>query len=67
MAPTRSIPISTSSKDSGGALLREKLVEIEAARFVVMVDETKLVDRLGKRAPVPVEVVRSGTHEPQRA
>ena len=46
----------------GGALLREKLVEIEAARLVIMVDESKPVPRLGMRAPVPVEIVRFGWH-----
>ena len=44
-------------KGLGGALLREKMVVQAAARFVVIVDETKEVDRLGTRAPLPVEVV----------
>ncbi len=43
-------------KGLGGALLREKVVVSAAARFVVMVDESKLVDRLGRKAPLPVEV-----------
>jgi ribose 5-phosphate isomerase A len=47
-------------KGLGGALLREKLVARTARRFVVVVDETKLVERLGKRARVPVEVVPFG-------
>lgn len=46
-------------KGRGKALLREKIVEVHAARFVVMVDESKLVPRLG-RGPVPVEVVPFG-------
>ncbi|HEX4211807.1 MAG TPA: ribose-5-phosphate isomerase RpiA [Candidatus Dormibacteraeota bacterium] len=43
-------------KGRGGALLREKLVASAADRFVVIVDETKLVDRLG-RGRLPVEIV----------
>lgn len=42
-------------KGLGRALLREKIVEIHADRFVVIVDETKIVPRLGQ-GPLPVEV-----------
>jgi ribose 5-phosphate isomerase A len=45
-------------KGLGGALLREKIVEIAARRFAVIVDESKLVDRLGTRGPLPVEVTQ---------
>lgn len=44
-------------KGMGGAHLREKVVACAAARFVVVADESKLVARLGARAPLPVEVV----------
>jgi ribose 5-phosphate isomerase A len=44
-------------KGLGRALLREKVVEIHAERFVVIVDESKLVPRLGTRGPLPVEIV----------
>jgi ribose 5-phosphate isomerase A len=47
-------------KGLGGALLWEKIVESAADRFIVVVDESKLVDRLGRKAPVPVEVVPFG-------
>ena len=47
-------------KGLGGALLWEKIVESAADRFVVVADESKLVTRLGERAPVPVEVVPFG-------
>jgi len=47
-------------KGLGGALLREKLVVIAATRFVVMIDESKLVSGLGTRSPLPVEVDRFG-------
>ncbi|MBV8574456.1 MAG: ribose 5-phosphate isomerase A [Acetobacteraceae bacterium] len=49
-------------KGLGGALLREKIVAEAARRFVVVVDASKAVSRLGERAPEPVEVVRFG-HE----
>lgn len=47
-------------KGLGGALVREKIVAHAADRFVVLVDARKLVDRLGTRSPLPVEVVRFG-------
>lgn len=43
-------------KGLGGALLREKVVVAAANDFAVLVDYTKLVDRLGRRAPLPVEI-----------
>lgn len=47
-------------KGMGGALLREKMVAQAADRFVVIVDGSKEVDRLGQRSPLPVEVVPFG-------
>ncbi|HVO03046.1 MAG TPA: ribose-5-phosphate isomerase RpiA [Candidatus Cybelea sp.] len=47
-------------KGLGGALLREKIVAAASARMMVVVDETKVVDRLGGAVPVPVEIVRFG-------
>jgi len=44
-------------KGGGGALLREKIVESAAKRFIVIADSTKLVEHLGK-FPLPVEVIR---------
>lgn len=45
-------------KGLGGALLREKMVAQASHRMIVIADDSKLVDRLGEKAPVPVEVVR---------
>jgi len=42
-------------KGLGRALLREKIVEIHAGRLIIIVDESKLVPRLG-RGPLPVEL-----------
>ncbi|HEY8290418.1 MAG TPA: ribose-5-phosphate isomerase RpiA [Acetobacteraceae bacterium] len=47
-------------KGLGGALLREKIVAAASDRLVIVADETKLVDRLGTTARVPVEVVPFG-------
>lgn len=43
-------------KGRGGALLREKMVEVQAKKFVVIVDESKLVEGLGISGAMPVEV-----------
>ncbi|HEX8618144.1 MAG TPA: ribose-5-phosphate isomerase RpiA [Thermoanaerobaculia bacterium] len=42
-------------KGRGGALLREKIVEQQALRFIVIADESKIVERLGVGV-LPVEV-----------
>ena len=43
-------------KGLGGALLREKIVAMASAEVVIVVDAAKLVERLGTKAPLPVEV-----------
>ncbi len=44
-------------KGRGAAHTREKIVAAQADRFVVLVDDSKLVDQLGTRMPLPVEVL----------
>ena len=44
-------------KGRGAAHVREKVVAALAARFAVLVDESKRVERLGTTQPVPVEVL----------
>lgn len=44
-------------KGRGGALLREKIVAAASRRLVIIVDDSKLVDKLATRMPVPVEVI----------
>jgi ribose 5-phosphate isomerase A len=44
------------TKGGGGALFREKCIALAAEQFIVIVDESKLVERLGT-FPTPVEVV----------
>lgn len=43
-------------KGRGGALLREKMVEMQAKKFIVIVDDSKLVPGLGISGAMPVEV-----------
>lgn len=45
-------------KGLGHSLLREKIVVSATRRFIVISDHRKLVERLGQRAPVPVEVIQ---------
>jgi len=47
-------------KGRGGALLREKIVAAASKQLVVVVDETKIVQRLGSLVAIPVEVVQFG-------
>jgi ribose 5-phosphate isomerase A len=53
-------------KGGGGALLREKIVAAASAELVVVVDRSKLVERLGAFR-VPVEVLPFGRRQAERA
>jgi len=53
-------------KGHGGALLREKVVASSSHRLIIIADETKLVDQLGTRFAVPVEVVPFGWQAAER-
>src|SRR6202140_3731906 len=53
-------------KGGGGALLREKIVAAASDRMIVIADDTKWVDVLG-RFPLPVEVVPFGLAATQHA
>lgn len=44
-------------KGGGGAMTREKIVASAAKQFIVVADETKLVEKLGQKCRVPVEVL----------
>jgi ribose 5-phosphate isomerase A len=54
-------------KGLGGALLHEKIVAAASRRLAIVIDGLKLVDRLGARTPVPVEVVAFGLEATQAA
>ena len=47
-------------KGLGGALLREKIVAAATEKEIIIADESKLVEKLGTQAPLPVEVLRFG-------
>lgn len=47
-------------KGLGGALLREKLTEVQARRFIVIADHTKLVEHIGEKSALPIEIARFG-------
>ena len=47
-------------KGLGGAMLREKIVAAASNRLIIVVDQEKLVERLGEHTPVPVEVTKFG-------
>src|SRR3978361_966507 len=53
-------------KGGGGALLREKIVAAASDRMIVIADDSKWVDVLG-RFPLPVEVIPFGLAATQRA
>ncbi len=44
-------------KGLGGALTREKIVAACSKKEIIVVDDSKLVDVLGTKAPVPVEIL----------
>lgn len=43
-------------KGRGGAMNREKMVMVASPKTFILVDQSKFVDRLGQKFPVPVEV-----------
>jgi ribose 5-phosphate isomerase A len=45
-------------KGLGGALTREKIVASCSKKEIIVVDDSKIVDNLGTKAPVPVEVIQ---------
>jgi len=54
-------------KGRGGFLVREKIVAFATSREIIVVDDSKLVKRLGVKRPVPVEVVRFGYRHTEAA
>lgn len=48
-------------KGRGGALLREKIVASSSRQLIIVVDESKIVKKLGSHGEVPVEIVPFGS------
>ena len=44
-------------KGQGADLVKEKLLAKASGQFIVLVDQSKMVNRIGERFPVPVEVI----------
>lgn len=47
-------------KGLGGALVREKVTEVQARRLIIIADHTKIVGTLGEKAPLPIEILKFG-------
>ena len=59
-------PKSNLIKGGGGALLMEKIVASYSKQFIVIVDASKIVSKLGK-FPLPIEIVRFGSERIKNA
>jgi len=44
-------------KGMGGALTREKIVASCSKKVIIIIDETKLTEKLGGKQPIPIEVL----------
>ncbi|HDN81264.1 MAG TPA: ribose 5-phosphate isomerase A, partial [Methanomicrobia archaeon] len=44
-------------KGRGAAILQEKIIDYASKEFYVLVDETKLVEKLGEKAKIPMEII----------
>ena len=53
-------------KGRGGALLREKIVASSSRQLIIVVDESKIVNKLGSHGEVPVEIVSFGWQSTER-
>jgi ribose 5-phosphate isomerase A len=45
------------TKGGGGALFQEKVVAAASDKLVIIIDESKLVDHLGLKFPIPIEIL----------
>lgn len=54
-------------KGRGGAMTRERIVARAAQRRIYLVDQSKLVDHLGEKAPWPIEILPFGAQATIRA
>jgi ribose 5-phosphate isomerase A len=50
-------PDLTLLKGRGSDLVREKILARASDQFLVLVDQSKLVERIGERFPIPIEVI----------
>jgi ribose 5-phosphate isomerase A len=50
-------PVNNLIKGRGGAMFKEKLIMAASPKTFILADSSKLVERLGEKFPVPVEVI----------
>ncbi len=50
-------PDNTLLKGQGADLVREKILASACDQFIVLIDQSKRVDRIGQRFPIPIEVM----------
>lgn len=50
-------PDNTLLKGQGADLVKEKILAKACDKFVVLIDQSKMVDRIGARFPIPIEVI----------
>jgi ribose 5-phosphate isomerase A len=50
-------PDNTLLKGQGADLVKEKLLAKSSKQFVVLVDQSKMVERIGEKFPIPIEVM----------
>ncbi|MCA1949566.1 MAG: ribose-5-phosphate isomerase RpiA [Treponema sp.] len=55
------------TKGGGGALLVEKIVAYASREYAIVVDESKVVEQLGMKFPIPIEVIPEARIPVQRA
>lgn len=60
-------PRNCCTKGGGGALLVEKIVAYASREYAIVVDESKVVDQLGMKFPIPIEVIPEARIPVQRA
>jgi ribose 5-phosphate isomerase A len=53
-------------KGMGGALLREKMVAQNSAKLIIIADQSKVVNQLGSKSPLPVEITPFGYEATER-
>ena len=53
-------------KGLGGALVREKIVAASSRVEMIVIDDSKMVDRLCQKAPLPVEIIKYSSKSTMR-
>lgn len=54
-------------KGRGGAMLMEKIVASRCKKYIIIVDESKIVKKLGDKCAIPVEIIPQSIHPVKNA